>query len=249
MTPAPGAPRLEVDGVTRRFGGIEALRQVTLGIEPGTLVALVGPNGAGKTTLFDVITGLTPPTSGRVRFGGVDLTRLPPHRIARLGIGRTFQIGRLFPNLAVLDNVLVGVTFGAGPLADPAERRRRAARLLEVVGLGDQAAAHARELSLGDQKRVELAVALGIEPRLLLLDELTSGLSPQGRDEVVRFYGRLRERGLTVVAIEHAFGVMTELADRVIVLDHGVVIADGRPRDVLASREVTEAYLGEEDPP
>jgi ABC-type branched-subunit amino acid transport system ATPase component len=239
--------RLELEGVGKRFGGVHALRDVTLAVEPGSLVALVGPNGAGKTTLFDVVSGLTRPTGGRVRFDGTDLARLPPHRIAALGIGRTFQVARLFPDLRVLDNVLVGVTFGSRHPRTPGERRRHAERLLELVGLAERAAACARHLSLGEQKRLELACALGPEPRLLLLDELASGLPPRGRAEVVRFYGRLRARGLTIVAIEHSLALLGELADRVVALDQGVVVADGPPAAVLASPRVREAYLGEDD--
>ena len=242
---------LELDRVSKRYGGLDALRDVSLAIEPGTLVAILGPNGAGKTTLFDVVSGLVRPTAGAVRFEGADLTRLPPHRIATLGIGRTFQIARLFPDLPVLDNVLVGVTFGGGSRDGrrrPArERRRQAERLLELVGLHDRPAARARELSLGQQKRLELACALGPEPRLLLLDELSAGLTPRGREEVLRFYGRLRTRGLTILAIEHSMGVLGELADRMVVLDQGAVVADGRPAEVLASPGVREAYLGDDD--
>ncbi len=240
-------PRLELSRVSKQFGGLQALHEVTLDIRPGSLVALLGPNGAGKTTLFDIVTGLARPTSGAVRFDGRDVTGLPPHRIAALGIGRTFQIARLFPALTVLDNVLVGVTFGRARRLGHAGRRRAAERLLEIVGLQDKPATRAQELSLGEQKRLELACALGPEPRLLLVDELASGLPPRGREEVIRFYARLRARGLTVVAIEHSFGVLTSLADRIVVLDQGEIVADGRPEDVLASRRMVEAYLGEAD--
>jgi len=238
---------LELDRVSKRYGGLDALREVSLAIEPGSLVAVLGPNGAGKTTLFDVVSGLVRPTAGAVRFEGADLTRLPPHRIAALGIGRTFQVARLFPDLPALDNVLVGVTFGGGRRPRSAsERRRRAERLLELVGLHDRPAARARELSLGQQKRLELACALGPEPRVLLLDELSAGLTPRGREEVLRFYGRLRARGLTILAIEHSIGVLAELADRMVVLDQGAVVADGRPVEVLAAPRVREAFLGDD---
>jgi ABC-type branched-subunit amino acid transport system ATPase component len=240
-------PRLELDRVTVRYGGLEALREVSFAVEPGSLVALVGPNGAGKTTVFDVVSGLVRPTSGAVRLDGRDLAGRPAHHVAALGVGRTFQIARLFPGLPALDNVLVGVTFGARPAESAGERRRHARRLLEVVGLEARATAPAAALSLGEQKRLELAVALAPEPRLLLLDELASGLPPRGRAEVVRFYARLRERGLTVVAIEHALGALGELADRVVVLDQGAVVADGPPGAVLATPRVREAYLGDAD--
>jgi ABC-type branched-subunit amino acid transport system ATPase component len=239
--------RLEVAGVTHRFGALEALRDVTLVAEPGSLVALVGPNGAGKTTLLDVISGWLRPARGAVRWGGVEVTGLPPHRIAALGVGRTFQIARLFPGLAARDNVLVGVTFGAAPAGTVTERRRRAEALLDSVGLADKAALPASALSLGEQKRLELAVALGASPQLLLLDELGGGLSPRGRDEVYRICARLRGQGLTVIAIEHAVGRLARLADQVVVLDQGTVVAVGPPDAILASPRVVDAYVGEDE--
>jgi len=241
------AARLEVDRVTHRFGGLEALRDVSLVAEPGSLVALVGPNGAGKTTLLDVISGRLRPDRGAVRWDGVELTGLPPHRVAALGVGRTFQIACLFPGLAAIDNVLVGVTFGAVPAGSAVERHRRGDELLDWVGLADKGGIPASRLSLGEQKRLELAVALGAGPRLLLLDELGGGLSPRGRDEVYRVCGRLRGRGLTVIAIEHALGRLARQADQVVALDQGSVVAAGRPDEVLTSRRVVEAYLGEDD--
>jgi branched-chain amino acid transport system ATP-binding protein len=229
---------------------LRILDGVDLEAPPRSLVALVGPNGAGKTTLFDVVCGLVRPTGGRVHFGGQDITGLAPSRIARLGIGRTFQTARPFPDLAVIDNVLVGVTFGSrGPAGTARARRQQAEQLTEVVGLHDKRRAAARTLSLGEQKRLELALALALEPRLLLLDELSSGLSPRGREKVIRFLGRLREQGLTILAIEHSLAILSELADAVVVLDQGRVVAAGPPPQVLASAEVQEAYFGEEHGP
>jgi branched-chain amino acid transport system ATP-binding protein len=240
------AARLEVEGVTHRFGGVEALRDVTLAAEPGSLVAVVGPNGAGKTTLLDVISGRLRPTRGAVRWDGADLTRLPPHRVAALGVGRTFQIARLFPGLAAVDNVLVGVTFGAEPARSAADRRRRAREILARVGLENKDGLPAARLSLGEQKRLELAVALGAGPRLLLLDELGGGLPPRGREEIYGVCEQLRGRGVTVIAIEHGMDGLVRRADRVVVLDQGLVVAQGRPAEVLAARPIVEAYLGEE---
>jgi branched-chain amino acid transport system ATP-binding protein len=245
------SPLLSLRGVERRLGGVQILAGVDLDVAPRSLVALVGPNGAGKTTLFQIVSGLARPSAGSVRFDGREIAGLPPQRIARLGIGRTFQTARLFPGLTVLENVLVGITFGRGdrPRLAAGERPGRAERLTSLVGLHPKRAALARSLSLGEQKRLELALALALAPRLLLLDELASGLSPRGREEVIRYYGRLRERGLTILAIEHSLGVLTELADHVVVLDQGRVVAAGGPREVLASPAVSEAYFGEEHAP
>jgi len=229
------------------FGGLLALRGLDILIEEHQLVGLLGPNGSGKTTLFNILSGLLSPTSGEVWFKGRRITLSPAWELARLGIGRTFQIARPFAHLTVLDNVLIGVTFRAQHRYGQAqERRREAERLLALVGLADKAGARAHELSLGERKRLELAVALSTRPTLLLLDELASGLSPKGREEVIRFYGRLRERGLTIFAVEHSFRVLAEVADRLVVLDQGVVVADGRPEAVLGSPRVVEAYLGED---
>ena len=229
------------------FGGLLALRGVDVAVEEQQLVGLLGPNGSGKTTLFNILSGLLRPTSGEVWFKGKRITESPPWELAHLGIGRTFQIARPFAHLTVLDNVLVGVTFRSRHRYRAQDRRREAERLLEIVGLTDKAGSEAHELSLGERKRLELALALSTRPTLLLLDELASGLSPKGREEVIRFYGRLRERGLTIFAIEHSLRVLAQVADRLIVLDQGVIIADGRPEAVLSSRRVMEAYLGEDE--
>jgi branched-chain amino acid transport system ATP-binding protein len=241
------ATGLRIDRVTHRFGALEALRDVSLAAAPGSLVALIGPNGAGKTTLLDVISGRLRPSQGAVHWEGAELTRLPPHRIAALGVGRTFQIARLFPGLPALDNVLIGVTFGAEGATAAVKRRRRAGEILDWVGLADKAGLPAARLSLGEQKRLELAVALGASPRLLLLDELGGGLSPRGRDEIYRTCAQLRSRGLTVLAIEHGVGQLARRADQVVVLDQGAVVAVGRPDEVLTSPRVAEAYVGEDD--
>lgn len=241
-------PILEGRGIGVAFGGLLALRGVDLTIEEHQVVGLLGPNGSGKSTLFNVLGGLLPPTSGEVWFRGRRVTGKPPWVMGRLGAGRTFQIPRPFAALSVLDSVLVGVTFRARDRhRRAADRRREAERLLALVGLADKAAALATELSLGQMKRLELAVALSSRPIFLFLDELASGLSPRGREEVLLFYGRLRERGLTIFAIEHSFGVLARVADRMLVLDQGRIVADGPPAAVLASPRVAEAYLGEED--
>jgi branched-chain amino acid transport system ATP-binding protein len=230
------------------FGGLLALRGVDVAVEEHELVGLLGPNGSGKTTLFNILSGLLRPRSGEAWFKGERITHAPPWELARHGIGRTFQIARAFAHLTALDNVLVGVTFRSQHrYRRTRDRRGEAERCLEIVGLSNKAGSRAHELSLGERKRLELAMALSIRPTLLLLDELASGLSPKGREEVIRFYSRLRERGLTIFAIEHSFRVLAEVADRLMVLDRGVIVAAGRPAAVLGSRRVVEAYLGEGD--
>ena len=240
-------PILEGRGISVAFGGLLALRGVDVAIEEHQVVGLLGPNGSGKSTLFNILGGLLPPTSGEVWFRGRRVTGGPPWVMGRLGAGRTFQIPRPFPALSVLDSVLVGVTFRAQDrYRRAAARRREAERLLALVGLTDKAGAAATELSLGQMKRLELAVALSSRPAFLFLDELASGLSPRGREEVLLFYGRLRAHGLTIFAIEHSFGVLARVADRMLVLDQGRIVADGPPAAVLASPRVAEAYLGED---
>ena len=230
------------------FGGFLALRGVDVAVEDRQVVGLLGPNGSGKSTLFNVLGGLLMPTTGEVWFRGRRVTGKPPWVMGRLGVGRTFQIPRPFAGLSALDSVLVGVTFRRRDrYRRAADRRREAERLLALVGISDKAGALATELSLGEMKRLELAVALSSRPTFLFLDELASGLSPRGREEVLLFYARLRERGLTIFAIEHSFGVLARVADRMLVLDQGQIVADGPPAVVLASPRVAEAYLGEEE--
>ena len=230
------------------FGGIFALRGVDIAVEAHQVVGLLGPNGSGKTTLFNILSGLLRPTAGEARFGGACVSTLPPWEISRLGIGRTFQIARPFAHSTVFDNVLVGVTFRSRHRYHrTGDRRAETERLLGMVGLAEKASAHADELSLGERKRLELAMALSTHPSLLLLDELASGLSPKGREEVVGFYARLKELGLTIFAIEHSFRMLARVADRLLVLDQGALVADGRPEQVLASARVVDAYLGEDD--
>ncbi len=241
-------PVLEGRGISVAFDGLLALRGVDVAVEEHQVVGLLGPNGSGKSTLFNVLGGLLRPTSGEVWFHGQRITRRPCWAFGRLGIGRTFQVPRPFRGLTVFDSVLVGVTFRARDRhRRSADRRREAERLLGVVGLADKAGARATELSLGQMKRLELAVALSSRPTFLLLDELASGLSPRGREEVLGLYGRLRERGLTLFAIEHSFGLLARVADRVLLLDQGQIVVDGTPAQVLASPKVAEAYLGEAD--
>jgi ABC-type branched-subunit amino acid transport system ATPase component len=241
-------PLLEGRGLCVDYGRVRALDGVDVEVQEGQVIGLLGPNGSGKTTLLNVLGGLLRPTAGTVRFDGALVTGKPPWAFGRLGIGRTFQIPRPFAGLTVLDSVLVGVTLSKRRrLIRAADRRREGERLLAIVGLADKAGALSSELSLGQMKRLELALALSTRPRLLLLDELASGLSPQGRGEVLRFYARLRERGITIVAVEHSVGTLASVADRLLLLDRGVIAAEGSASDMLASPRVAQAYLGGAD--
>ena len=238
---APDDCLLHVAGVSRRFGGLLAVDAVDLDVRRGEVVAVVGPNGAGKTTLFNLLTGQLRPSSGAVWFGGREITRLPAHRRARLGIGRTFQIVRPFPSLTVADNVLVG---GLARERTGRAARARAAAVLERVVLAHLAEVTAAQLTLAQRKRLEVARALAGSPSLLLLDEVMAGLNPAEIERAISLVRGLAEDGLTVLLIEHNLRVVRSLAVRVAVLDHGVRIAEGAPDDVLADAAVVEAYIG-----
>lgn len=249
---------LRAEGLTRRFGGVAAVTDVSFAVEAGEIFGLIGPNGAGKTTLFNLISGFTPPSAGRLFWRGEDVTGWKAHRLAARGMGRTFQNIRLLPELSALANVLIarhthtraGVLEGVLGLPrarrEEREARQRAMELLDLVGLASRAYRPAGSLPYGDQRRLEIARALALDPWLLLLDEPAAGMNPTEKAELADFIRRLRDRfELTVLLIEHHVPLVMGLCDRVAVLDFGRLLALGDPAAVQADPAVVEAYLGE----
>ena len=237
------APLLNVQGVSKRFGGLTALESVDLTVNHGEIVGLIGPNGAGKTTLFSVVSGYYRPTAGKVRFRGDNITGLRPHKICNRGIARTFQIPKPFLHLSVVENMLVGASFGAGH----ANRQKAMESVLEILhwsGLEDKAWMPADTLNLVQRKKLELARALSTAPQLILLDEVIAGLNPTEVSEMASFITTLRNRKITVLIIEHIMKVIMNVSERIIVLDQGRKICEGPPALVANDARVVEAYLG-----
>jgi len=236
------APLLSVEAATKRFGGLLANKDISLAIEPGEIVGLIGPNGAGKTTLFNCITGYMHPDEGRIAFDGADITHTRPERICGLGVARTWQVVRAFGRMTALDNVICGALERTNRVA---EARARAADLLDFTELGARKHVAAANLTLADKKRLEIARALATRPRLLLLDEAMSGLTPREAAAAVQLVRRIHEElGVTICVVEHVMEVVMPLSHRVVVLDGGVKIADGRPHDIVRDELVISAYLG-----
>ncbi len=242
MPSATADPLLEVDGITMAFGGLLAVDNLSLSVQPGEILALMGPNGAGKTTTFHVIAGVHTPTRGRIVFSGQDITRLRPDGRCRAGIARTFQITQPFHELSVEENVMVGALAHHRTMADA---RLAARKYVEMVGLADRGDVLAKELSTGQRKRLEMARAMATQPKLLLLDEVTGGVDQKSIPGIIELVKRLRAEGLTLVIIEHNMRVISELADRAIFMNRGIRMAEGMPAEIARHPDVVELYLGE----
>ena len=232
---------LDVKNLTKRFGGLVANKDISLSVEAGEIIAIIGPNGAGKSTLFNGLAGFHEPTSGTVEFGGVSMAGKKPEQVAAMGLARTYQIPRNFGQMTVLENAMVGAMLRHARLDDA---RREAARVLELVGLAERADVRASELNVAGQKRVELARALATEPRMLLLDEVAGGLNSTEAIALAEILRGIHAKGVTLVIVEHVLEVVMRLAQRVLVLNFGQMIAEGPPAEIVRNPTVIEAYLG-----
>jgi len=238
-------PILEGKGVTKYFGGLAAVSNVDFKVEQGEALGLIGPNGAGKTTLFNLISAALVPKPGTIRFKGENITGLKPYKICRMGVARTFQLVKVFADMPALSNVLLGSYFGMSPGMSSKDAVREATELLEFVGLSAVKGTPAKDLTLANQKRLEVARALATNPELLLLDEMMAGLNPAEVGQAMELVTRIRDKGITIIMIEHVMKAIMNVCERIIVLHHGQKLAEGTPQEIVTSKKVIEVYLGE----
>ena len=236
------APLLEVEGITKRFGGLTAVEDVSFTVKEGEILSIIGPNGAGKSTLFNCITGFYRPDAGKVLFRGKDITTASAHKICKLGIARTFQIVQVISDMTVLENVMTGTFLHT---YDRENVREKAVEILRFAGLHEKMEFLGTDITIADKKRLEVAMALGTEPTLLMLDEAMAGLTPVELREMIGLLRKVRENGVTLIIVEHVMEAVMELSDRVVVINSGRKIVEGPPKDVVRNPEVIQAYLGD----
>lgn len=250
---------LEIHNVTKFFGGLAALTKLNISVSPQEILGLIGPNGAGKTTLFNCITGIYPPSEGRIIFDGEDITGLEPHEIAKRGAARTFQLTKIFSEVSLLENIMISrhcrtKTGVGGALLNTSfarreknETREKSLYFLELLGLITLRDELAKNLPYGSQRRLAIAISLATEPKLLLLDEPAAGMNPEESDEIIELIDRIRGLGITIFLVEHDMRVIMGISDRIVVLNFGEIIAKGSPQEIQENEDVIEAYLGKEE--
>lgn len=236
---------LEVNGITKSFGGLVAVNNLQLSVDKGDVVGLIGPNGSGKTTSFNLISGHLKPDEGSIRFNSADITGLKTHKICRRGIARTFQLTKPFSGMTAIQNVMVGRLYGGKSPESLKKARQSCGQLLEFVGLGGKESVEAHSFGTVDRKRLEIARALATEPELLLLDEMMSGLTPAEMEQALKLVKSISDSGITLIVVEHVMKAIMNISTRLIVLNYGEKIAEGKPQEVVSDQKVVDAYLGE----